>query len=67
MLLLIYFNWFGSLLIPLLQSVAHQVVAQTLHRADEVLKGCVALVIKTTVVEELVHRGLLALGDHGLE
>ena len=52
---------------PLLDSDAHSILAESLNSLDELLERVVALGVKFAVLEELIHGLLLPTGEHLLQ
>jgi hypothetical protein len=53
-------DWFEGLLVPLFESNTHFEMADAFKDLNEPFKRLMALLVKMTVVEKLVHNVLLA-------
>ena len=62
--LLLDFDWFPSLLVPLLKSDTHLVLAEAVEHIHELSQRVVALLVKAAVGVEFVHCVLLPGVDH---
>lgn len=56
-----------ALLEPLLEASPHSEMTYALENSNKVLKGAMALLVKSAVVEELVHSILLSLFNERFE
>ena len=66
-LLLYALDWFEGLLVPLFESNTHFEMADAFEDLNEPFKRLMALLVKMTIVEKLVHNVLLAAHHKALE